>query len=138
MDIQVASLCDSATDYNGKLCLLGTFDTICSRQTPVVHPQCALALRICFRAEDEGAHELGIAFIDADGKQLIDPLKTKIEVKMPPDGFFLTRNIVLNLQRLSFENEGQFSIDISANGNILTRVPLRVMLLDQDGQQPPA
>ena len=28
MTIQVAVLCDAATEYNGKLNLLGTFDTI--------------------------------------------------------------------------------------------------------------
>ena len=132
MEIQVATLCDSAMDSNGKLCVLGTFDTICSRGTPVVHPQCALALRICFRPGDEGARKLSIRFIDADGKQLMPPLNTQIQVKMPDDGYFVTRNIVLNLQRLKFEEVGNFSIDITADETMLTRVPLRVMLLENE------
>jgi hypothetical protein len=132
MEIQVATLCDSAMDYNGKLCVLGTFDTICSRGTPVVHPQCALALRICFRPGDEGTRRLAIRFIDADGKQLMPPIGTQIQVKLPDDGYFVTRNIVLNLQRLKFEEVGHFSIDISADGEMLTRVPLRVMLLQPE------
>ena len=133
MELQVATLCDSAMDYNGKLCVLGTFDTICSRGTPIVHPQCALALRVCFRAEDEGGHEMAIRFIDADGKTLIGPLRTKIEVKMPGDAYFVTRNIVINLQRLKFEETGQYSIDISADSEILTQIPLRVMKLEAKG-----
>ena len=53
MEVQVATLCDSAHDYNHKLCIMGTFDTICSTHLPVVHPQCAIALRICFKPGDE-------------------------------------------------------------------------------------
>ena len=45
MDIQIASLCDFAADYNGKLVVSGTFDTLVARAVPGVHPQCALALR---------------------------------------------------------------------------------------------
>lgn len=47
MDIQVAVLCDYAADYQGKLCVQGAFDTLFARQFPVVHPACALALRLC-------------------------------------------------------------------------------------------
>ena len=41
MNIQVAVLCDAATDDNGKLNLLGAFDTIYTQQLPAVHPQCS-------------------------------------------------------------------------------------------------
>ena len=49
MNIQVAVLCDAATDDNGKLNLLGSFDTIYAPQLPAVHPQCAVALRVTFQ-----------------------------------------------------------------------------------------
>lgn len=138
MDIQVATLCDSAMDYNGKLCVLGTFDTICSRGLPVIHPQCSLALRICFRAGDEGRRHFSIRFIDADGKPVINPFDADMEVKLPNDAYFVTRNIVINIQRLKFDEAGQYSIDVSADGHILTRVPLRVMLLEQGKGAPGA
>jgi hypothetical protein len=54
MDIQAALLCDSATDYRGKLCILGTFDTIITQNLPSTHPHCSIALRIVFRDSDEG------------------------------------------------------------------------------------
>ena len=41
---------------NGKLNLLGAFDTIYTQQLPAVHPQCSIALRLTFGHEDEGAH----------------------------------------------------------------------------------
>src|SRR4029434_1912366 len=65
MNIQVAVLCDAATDENGKLNLLGAFDTIYTQQLPAVHPQCSIALRITFGNEDEGSHKLKLTFVDA-------------------------------------------------------------------------
>ena len=51
MNIQVAVLCDAATDDNGKLNLLGAFDTIYTQQLPAIHPQCSIALRVTFFSE---------------------------------------------------------------------------------------
>ena len=67
MDILVSTLCDFAADYQGKLCIQGGFDSLVARQFPVVHPVCAVALRICLTPEDEGTHELGLSIVDADG-----------------------------------------------------------------------
>ena len=61
MDILVSTLCDFAADYQGKLCIQGGFDSLVARQFPVVHPVCAVALRICLTPEDEGNHELGLS-----------------------------------------------------------------------------
>ena len=129
MDIHVATLCDSAADYNGKLCVLGAFDSIYTHSLPAIHPQCAVALRLCFRPEDEKKTKLRIALIDADGGDVIPPFEPEIEAVVPSDAFFLTRNLVLNLQRLSFREEGHYSVDIRADGEILQRLPLRVVLL---------
>ena len=68
MDVQIASLCDSAADYGGKLCLLGAFDTILVRQFPALHPFCSVALRIIFRDTDEGKHTLRMNLIDEIGR----------------------------------------------------------------------
>ena len=63
MNIQVAVLCDYAADYQGKLCVQGAFDTLFARQFPVIHPACALALRLCFEGEDSGDHINSLAAI---------------------------------------------------------------------------
>ena len=134
MEVQVATLCDSAHDYNHKLCIIGTFDTICSTRLPVVHPQCAIALRICFKPGDEGEHDIAINFIDDDGKPKMPTLRSRIGIQLPTDAYFLTRNLVINIQQLRFDSVGQFSIDVSADGEMLTRIPLRVMLVENGKQ----
>lgn len=137
MEIQVATLCDSASDYNGKLCILGTFDTICSSGVPIVHPHCSLALRICFKPGDEGSHAVHVRFINDDGKPIMTPFQEQIDVKLPNEAYFLTRNLILNFQRLTFASTGQFSIDVSVDDEMLARIPLRVMLYSRGEASPP-
>lgn len=132
MDLQVATLCDSAVDYNSKLCILGTFDTIASRATPIVHPQCALAIRLCFRTEDEGSHELAIRMINEDGADIMQPLKANIDIRLPEGVEFLTRNMILNFQPLRFEKAGTYSFEVAVSGKQLASVPLRVVVIEQE------
>lgn len=129
MEVQIAALCDSAADYNGKLCVLGAFDTIGVHQLPAVHPHCSIALRIMFTPTDEGAHQMKVTLIDADGRSLLPKIEPTIEVRMPENMFFCSNNLVLNLQGLKFEKAGQYSIDISMDGNMIARVPLQIVLL---------
>jgi len=77
MDIQVAVLCDAATDYNLKLNILGTFDTIYTAQLPAIHPQCSIALRMTFSKGEEGAHKVKLNFVDEDGKLVMRALTSR-------------------------------------------------------------
>lgn len=134
MDIQIATLCDFAADYNGKLVISGTFDTLAARAVPVVHPSCALALRFCFTPEDAGRHKLSINIINEDGDSLDPnnmPIEPEFEVQLPKNVPFLTRNIVMNLQGLRFSETGIYSIDIGCDGEVLVRLPLRIVQVSQ-------
>ena len=75
MNIQVAVLCDAATDDNGKLNFLGSFDTIHTLQLPAVHPQCAVALRVTFNSGDKGLHKLKLNFVNAEAAASCRPSK---------------------------------------------------------------
>lgn len=129
MEVQIAALCDSAADYNGKLCIMGTFDTIASQMFPIVQPQCSIALRILFRDDDEGVHSLKIGIVDEDGVPLVNAmdLNPPIDVRLPEGAEFFTRNIVCNLQHLKFEKPGSYSVDITADGRPLAAIPFRIV-----------
>ena len=127
MNIQVAVLCDAATDDNGKLNLLGAFDTIYTQQLPAVHPQCSIALRVTFFNGDEGQHSLRLNFVDADGRSIMPNLPPiPVEVTLPEDMHFGTRNFIVNIQQLKFENPGLYSIDVSLDGRPQASIPLLV------------
>ena len=130
MDFQIATLCDFAADYNGKLVVNGTFDTLAARTMPVVHDSCSLALRMCFTPEDTGHHKLSITIINEDGYALdpkLMPIEPEFDVKLPANEPFLTRNVVMNLQGLRFPRAGLYSIDIGCDGELLVRLPLRII-----------
>jgi hypothetical protein len=127
MNIQVAVLCDAATDDNGKLNLLGAFDTIYTQQLPAVHPQCSVALRVTFSSSDEGKHQLQLNFVDADGRSIMPNLPPiPVEVALPEDMHFGTRNFIINFQQMRFENPGLYSIDLSLDGEPQASIPLLV------------
>ena len=126
MNIQVAVLCDAATEDNGKLNLLGAFDTIYTQQLPAVHPQCSVALRVTFGHEDEGAHKLRLNFVDADGRSIMPGIDIPVQVVLPADSHFGTRNFIVNIQQLKFEQPGLYSIDLSLDGQPQASIPLMV------------
>jgi hypothetical protein len=126
MNIQVAVLCDAATDDNGKLNLLGAFDTIYTQQLPATHPQCSIALRVTFEHEDEGQHKLRLNFVDADGRFIMPGIDLPVEVVLPGDSHFGTRNFIVNIQQLKFDQPGLYSIDVSLDEKLEASIPLLV------------
>ena len=137
MNIQVAVLCDYAADYQGKLCVQGAFDTLFARQFPVIHPACALALRLCFEGEDCGDHKLGISITDEDGVALDPermPIVGDLQVALPEGASFLTRNLIMNFQGLRFEKVGTYAINITLDGELVASTPLRLVMVQQGEQ----
>jgi len=136
MNIQVAVLCDAATEDNGKLNLLGAFDTIYTPQMPAIHPQCAVALRATFQPGDEGTRKLSLNFINADGRPILQPIDLPVQVTLPDDAHFLTRNFIVNIQQLKFEEPGMYSVDVRLDEETMASVPLLVRQFA--GNPPPA
>ncbi len=137
MEVQIASLCDTAADYSGKLCLLGAFDTILVRQFPALHPFCSVALRIVFRDTDEGKHTLRVNLIDDDGQSLLPGMPAhELEIRLPENQFFASVNLVFNLQGMRFNKPGQYSLDITLDGTMIARIPLQVLLMPPEGGTP--
>jgi hypothetical protein len=127
MNIQVAVLCDAATNDNEKLNLLGAFDTIYASQLPAVHPQCSVALRVTFLPGDEGTRNLSINFINADGHSIMPNFPPMpVEIRLPEDLHFLTRNFIVNFQQLQFPEAGLYSVDVRFDGETQASIPLLV------------
>ncbi|HSY20344.1 MAG TPA: hypothetical protein VK815_18515 [Candidatus Acidoferrales bacterium] len=131
MNIQVAVLCDAATEDNGKLNLLGSFDTIYAPQMPAVHPQCSVALRVTFVPGDEGTRKLTLSFINADGRSIMQSIEMPVPVALPDDAHFLTRNFIVNIQQLKFEEPGLYSVDVRLDNLSQASIPLLVKLIER-------
>lgn len=126
MNIQVAVLCDAASDDNGKLYLLGAFDTIFAPQFPATHPQCTVALRVTFVSGDEGNRKIKLNFVNADGRSIMPPIEIPVAVALPEDAHFLTRNFIVNIQGLKFPETGVYSVDVRLDDKSRAGIPLWV------------
>ena len=126
MDIEIAALCDAATEQAGKLNLLGTFDRITASQFPFMHPLCAVVYRIRFNWPEQGAHAFKVNFIDADGRSIMPPLESHMEIRVPEKRESSVANVILMIQGLRFPAPGLYAVDLSIDGNPHRSLPLAV------------
>jgi hypothetical protein len=126
MNLEAFLLCDAATDQQGKLNILGTFDTIFTKQMPAVHPACAVAMRIRFEKIEEGDHPIRIHIIDEDGKSIGPKLQANINVSIGDDADSTSTNLILNIQSLKLEEYGRYRIDLAVDNQVTASLPLYV------------
>lgn len=133
MRVEVFCLCDAATTHGGKLNLLGTFDTIFAREMPVVHPNCAIAIRLRWeRIESNANHRLAIQFVDEDGHEVMPRWEGNIPVHALPERSSSATDLTLNLHRVQFKAYGQYAIDLAVDGRLEASLPLYVLPMPQD------
>ena len=126
MNIEVFLLCDAATDQQGKLNVLGAFDTIWTKKLPAIHPACSVVTRIRFAKIEDGNHSVKIQIIDQDGRNIGPKLEGNISVKTGANLDSSVANLILNIQRLEFKQYEKYIIDLAIDGDIKASLPLYV------------
>jgi hypothetical protein len=127
MKVEIFTLCDAATvDAAGKLNVLGSFDRLNAREVPVIHPQCALAIKLRFERVEEGQKRLRIAFVDQDGVAFMQNLDATTEVRFDGDDPSATVSLALNIQQLRLPRFDEYSIDLAVDGRQEASIPLFV------------
>ena len=134
MDIQIATLCDAANDSQGKLNILGAFDTLATTKLPAAYYQCCIALRMTFDKGEEGTHKLKINIVDEDGKPVMPSIEIGVEIAVPDETMFLSRNFILNIQQLTLPRPGLYSIDVFVDNQQKGSIPLHVRLMQMQQQ----
>lgn len=124
MEIEIFTLADFAQDNNSKLTVVGTFDSINSKQFPVVHPACSVACRLRFGLKERGDHDFKLRMIDAGGKETIKPIEGSINIGNVPNDQFASINIVVNFNQLQFEKPGRYSFELYIDGDWKSGLPL--------------
>ena len=126
MQVEVFAICDAATSDNGKLNILGSFDTIWVRQFPAVYPHCALAVKMRFPSDEKGDHAISVRFIDEDGHNILPPASGSFSVNMPPEQRSASADIVLNIQSLNLVKAGEYALELAVDGRNEISLPLFV------------
>ena len=128
MEIEIFTLCDAATDQGGKLNLLGTFDTIYSAVFPAIHGPCAVVMRVRFSRIEWREHKLAIHFVDNDGTAFLPPLEGTIAVQGANKARFAAANMIVNLQAIRLDKQGEYAIDLAIDGEEKASLPLNARL----------
>lgn len=126
MKIEVFALCDAATDSHGKLNILGTFDQIYAVKMPIVHPFCAIALRMRFDKMEEGIHRIKLQLVNPDGVPVFKPMEGSVNPRMAADVDSVAVNLILNFQNIKFEAYDDYQINLSIDDVAMASLPLRL------------
>lgn len=130
MRVKLALLADAANvSREGKLNILGIFDTIYAQQFPTVHPHMMLVLRFeAAPAETGRVHEVVVELAGGDGA-VVFRLPGKLDVQRAEPGTGVGIDHVLGIANLSFPAAGRYVYRIHVDGALAAEVPLRVEVL---------
>lgn len=126
MKIEMLAICDAATDYQGRLNVLGVFEGIAAPKTPVIRDRCCIVTRMRFMAAEAGAHQLKISIRNSKGIQLMPEMKANFAVKAPANRPSVAVNMVLNLNKLKVDEFGNHEIALFMDDVLQGAVPLTV------------
>jgi hypothetical protein len=129
MQLEVFVLADAATDSQGKLNILGAFDKLFVQSVPVVHPSCAVAIRMRFYSTESTDHEVQLNILDDKGHPVVPQMNGKLNIAFPPDGSSVAVNMVLNIQGLNFHRVGQHTLRLDLDAKKIASIPLYVQKL---------
>lgn len=127
MQLLFCLLADSVNvSREGKLNVLGIFNAITASQLPAVHPQMHVVMRFEATPGEYGTTQnVEVKLIDQDGKSILAAPK-QIDVPTDGGGRNVELNLMLVLNNVLFEGEGEYSIRVLVNNDEKGSLPLRV------------
>jgi len=127
MQVDYAFICDYA-EAKDKVNALGIgFDTIFASKIPARHPHFNLVIQLRYSIAEVGSKDVTVHLINADGVDVIPPIKGKLEVKPPPQGM-IDSTVRLNMEfgNVDFKDYGSYSVRVTVAGQEIVSIPLRV------------
>ena len=124
MKVEIFTFCDFAQENAGKLTIVGTFDTIISRNFPCIHPQLSVVIRLRFDLWEFATHQFRIETRDLDGETVINnPIQGNLEVK-GVGNVTAVSHLVFTISNLHLKNAGVVNFILYIDDKELASVPL--------------
>jgi hypothetical protein len=126
MNVEIATLCEAATDQGGRLNLLGAFDRL-DAPLPLVLQQCAAVFRVRYQRSEAVSHTLTLSIENIDGTTLVPPLVSHVDlIPFPPDADSAIVNMILNMHRLRIDKPGKYLMRLRIDQIEAALLPLYV------------
>jgi hypothetical protein len=128
VEVTLSVLADGAnTTAEGKLNLLGIFQTINTMSVPYQHPQMYLVLSCILSPGERGTNQgIKVVLVDPDGAFVGNPPEMQIHIPADLSGLTPTFNLILALNNLVFPRFGPYVFDVLINNSSRARIPLVV------------
>lgn len=128
MNLQLAVLADAANiSQEGKLNILGQFDTIYATEVPAVWPLMWFVAKVGISEADGSHHRFELRVLDDDG-QLIAPVVV-FEGESGPSpipGTLGGGNLVIGIRSAKFSDYGTYTFELRGNSQLLSETQLHV------------
>ena len=128
MRVEVFALCEHASDENGRLTILRSFDVVNGSVLPATIPDVVLAVRLKFWPSETGTHQIAVHFIDPDGVPLIEPVASAIVIQPQYEDRPCGYNLFIKFRELTCVTTGEHGFDFYLDGVLEARLPLYVDL----------
>ena len=116
MEVEIFTLADYATNPgNGKLTIVGTFDTITTDEVPT-YQHCHLVLKVRIANAHAGEHRLGFKFMNAAGEEFMPLSEYQFDLEENPIADYNAIPLVINLSPLKLEKFGRYAVELHHNG----------------------
>lgn len=125
MKIELFTFCDFAQDNNGKLGIMGTFDTIFARTFPCIHPQLSVVIRLRFDLWEFTEHTFRIETQSVNSTMNINPITGTIDVKDAGNTTAVS-HLVFTISNICFSKHGVANFVLYVDDKELSSIPLYV------------
>ena len=134
MDVDLAVVADAANvSQEGKLNILGVFDSIWAREFPFRHGAMVFVLRVRADFTEQGVHQMEVRLMDADGSQLFKA-EGPLTVPGGAPGRPIKPHVIMGLAGITFQKPGDYSFEVIVNDQHMKSVPLYVMQAPAGGR----
>lgn len=134
MDVKFALLADHVTETReGKLVIVGEFDTIGAPRAPVTHAPMYLVARLeaADAAQDDLAPGFQLGLYNAAGEEVV-PLSPANPLNIVRTGDGRRRGqVIIQLGGVQFPDFGTYTFRLVVDGHVLAQVPVHVIQIDR-------
>ncbi|MCL2608861.1 MAG: hypothetical protein FWD94_03030 [Treponema sp.] len=125
MKIELFTFCDFAQENGGKLTVVGTFDTIISRNFPCTHPQLSVVIRIRFDLWEFSSHAFRIETRDLNGDTSMEPISGTLDVRGVGNATAVS-HLVFTIGNLFFKETSVVNFTLYVDDKETASIPLYV------------
>ncbi|CAN5127204.1 hypothetical protein BH18GEM1_BH18GEM1_15310 [soil metagenome] len=127
MDVTLAVCCDAANvSREGKLNLLGIFNSIHAAEFPCTHPHLALVLRVEAGLGEEGTHPIEIKLADEDGHEVFK-VNGQLALQGAQPGRPMTAQTIIDINNFQLPRAGTYAFEIFIDNRHARSVSVHVL-----------